>query len=117
MKIHQLPAGEALESLKTTLDGLASSEAARRLREFGANQVERAEREPSALLFLRQVTHFLALVLWLAAALAFFSELRRPGQGMAKLGWAIVAVVLVNAVFSFWQERRARETIAALERL
>ena len=40
-----------------------------------------------------------------------------PGQGMATLAAAIVAVIAINGVFSFWQEHRAEETMAALQRL
>jgi magnesium-transporting ATPase (P-type) len=47
--------------------------------------------------------------LWIAAALAFFAEWREPGQGMATLGFAIVGVIVINGVFSFWQAYRAAE--------
>ena len=36
---------------------------------------------------------------------------------MATLAVAIVGVIVVNGVFSFWQEYRAEETMAALQRL
>ena len=40
-----------------------------------------------------------------------------PGQGMARLGWAIIAVVLISGIFSFWQEYRVERTLAALRKL
>jgi P-type E1-E2 ATPase len=40
-----------------------------------------------------------------------------PGQGMATLAVAMVAVIVINGAFSFWQEYRAEETMAALQRL
>ena len=36
---------------------------------------------------------------------------------MGTLGAAIVAVIAINGAFSFWQEYRAEETMAALQRL
>ena len=36
---------------------------------------------------------------------------------MATLAAAIVAVILVNSLFSFWQERRAYRALEALQRL
>jgi len=36
---------------------------------------------------------------------------------MAMLAAAIVAVIAINGIFSFWQEYRAEETMAALQRL
>ena len=69
---------------------------------------------PSGLRLLREFTHFFAVILWVAAALAFFAETRQPGGGMWQLGTAILAVILVNGVFSFLQEYRAERAIAAL---
>ena len=36
---------------------------------------------------------------------------------MATLAFAIVGVIVVNGAFSFWQEYRAENTMAALQRL
>ncbi len=117
MEIIQLPADAALASLRSSRDGLASDEAARRLAEYGPNRVEEAKREPSMLRLARQLTHFFALVLWFAAGLAFLASAYDPGQGMAMLGVAIIGVILVNGVFSFWQEHRAERAVAALKAL
>jgi sodium/potassium-transporting ATPase subunit alpha len=117
MKIHQLTAEEAIASLRSSPQGLGRGEAAKRLQEYGANRVEEAAREHPVLRLLREFTHFFALILWLAAGLAFVAELYEPGQGMATLGFAILGVILVNGLFSFWQEHRAEEAIAALRKL
>ena len=117
MKIHQLEVDEALRSLRTRPAGLAAAEIERRLVEFGPNRVERVAGERVWRRLLRGFTHFFAVILWFAAALAFFAEYRDPGQGMAILGYAIVCVILLNGVFSFWQEYRAERMLAALQRL
>jgi len=39
------------------------------------------------------------LILWLAAALALLAEWIDPGQGMAKIGYALVAVIVVSGIF------------------
>ena len=41
--------------------------------------------------FLREFSHFFAIILWIAAGLAFFAESRSGGEGMWQLGVAIVA--------------------------
>ena len=117
MKIHHFTPEDAVKSLNSTPDGLSREESARRLKEFGPNQVERIEKEPLALRFLKEFTHFFALILWLAAALAFSAEWLQPGQDMATLGWAILGVILINGLFSFWQEYRAEKALEALEKL
>lgn len=117
MKIHHFTPEDAVKSLNSTPDGLSREESRRRLGEFGPNRVERIEKEPLALRFLKEFSHFFALILWLAAALAFIAEFSAPGQGMATLGWAILGVILINGLFSFWQEYRAEKALAALEKL
>ena len=117
MHIAHLSVADALGSLRTSENGLASAEAQRRLHEYGANRLAELRGEAQWRLFLRQFTHFFALILWLAAALAFFAEWRSPGAGMWQLGVAIVAVVLINGSFSYWQEYRAERAIAALREL
>ncbi|NCS65822.1 MAG: cation-transporting P-type ATPase, partial [Betaproteobacteria bacterium] len=101
----------------SSASGLDAAEAERRLAEFGPNRLEEAAREHGLLRFARQFSHFFAIVLWLAAGLALFAEHYDPGQGMARLAVAIVAVILVNGVFSSWQEYRAERAVAALRRL
>jgi sodium/potassium-transporting ATPase subunit alpha len=117
MQIHQLSAADAVASLNSSPQGLSSAQAARRLAEYGPNRVEEVAGEPMLLRFLKEFTHFFALILWLAAALAFLAEWSDPGQGMAKVGYAILVVILVSGLFSFWQEFRVERTLAALREL
>jgi calcium-translocating P-type ATPase len=117
MKIHQLPVDEALQSVRSGPQGLSSAEASRRLAEYGLNRVERVATTPPLRQLLRQFTHFFAVILWVAAFLAFVAEAFSPGAGMATLGVAIVGVIVVNGVFSFWQEHRAERAVAALQGL
>ena len=117
MQIHQLSAADAVASLNSSPQGLSSAQAARRLAEYGPNRVEEVAGEPMLLRFLKEFTHFFALILWLAAALAFLAEWSDPGEGMAKVGYAILVVILVSGLFSFWQEFRVERTLAALREL
>ncbi|MDP5239605.1 cation-transporting P-type ATPase [Uliginosibacterium sp. 31-16] len=117
MHIAQQSPEAALAALGSSAQGLSAAEAARRLAEFGPNQVTAVAREPLWLTLAREFSHFFALILWLAAGLAFFAERFQPGEGMATLGWAIVGVILVNGAFSFWQSYRAEQALAALREL
>ena len=117
MKIQQLTCELVLESLKSRASGLTAAEAAQRLSEYGENIVRGIQRDPAWLRFFRELTHFFAIIMWLAAALAFFAEWHAPGEGMAKVGYAIVTVIFVSAVFSFWQEYRVEKSLAALQSL
>lgn len=117
MKIHRLTVDEAIQSLRSNRDGLAAVEAERRLREYGPNRVEGVQETPTLMRFFQGFTHFFALILWVAAALAFVAEWQEPRSGMATLGFAIVGVIFVNGIFSFWQEHRAEQAMAALQKL
>ncbi|MCZ7627146.1 MAG: cation-transporting P-type ATPase [Candidatus Methylomirabilis sp.] len=96
---------------------MSEAEAERRLHEFGLNELQAAERIPVFAMLTRQCTHFLALLLWAAAALAFIADWMKPGEGMDLLAWAIIGVIGVNALFSFVQEYKAERAIIALKRL
>ncbi|OLZ62758.1 magnesium-transporting ATPase [Streptomyces amritsarensis] len=95
--------------LHTGPAGLSSREAARRLAVYGPNEVRPAAKTGVLQELLRQLAHPLALLLWAAAALAFIA-------GIDVLGWAIVAVVLVNAAFALVQERQAEKAVETLAR-
>ncbi len=117
MHIQSLTVEQSLASLRTSAAGLTASEAQRRLAEFGPNRVEEVGRESLIFRFAREFTHFFAIILWLGAALAFLADYFDSGQGMARLGVAIVGVILINGCFSFWQEYKAERAIDALRQL
>jgi len=95
-----LTAAQVFAALQSQPEGLSSVEAIDRLERFGPNRLPSLKRRPLALRFSDQLLHFMALLLWVAGALAFIA--RAP-----QLGWAIWAVILINALFSFWQEFKA----------
>ena len=117
MHLANLPLAEAFKSLGTSELGLAPAEAARRLGEYGPNHIAEIGAETPWRSFLREFTHFFAVILWIAAGLAFYAESRSAGEGMWQLGMAIVAVILINGCFSYWQEYRAERAIDALRKL
>jgi calcium-translocating P-type ATPase len=88
-------------------NGLAGREAARRLVVYGANELTRrgGRRWPREL--LAQFTQPLALLLAVAAVLAWVG-------GTPALSVAVVAVILLNAGFAFVQEMQAERAVEAL---
>ena len=105
--IWSLPLPEVEAALQSQPEGLSSREAAERLARFGPNRLPPLKRRPLLLRFTDQLFHFMALLLWVAGSLAFVA--RAP-----QLGWAIWAVILINGVFSFWQDFKAERTLQAL---
>jgi calcium-translocating P-type ATPase len=93
-----------------TSPGLTSEEARRRLAQDGPNTAPRLARRSPVVALLRQFTHLLALLLWAAAGLALLS-------GTPALAIAIVVVIVLNALFAFWQEYRADKSAESLRAL
>ncbi|MFI2364688.1 cation-translocating P-type ATPase [Promicromonospora sp. NPDC019610] len=96
-----------MRHLRTRPEGLTGREAARRLLVYGPNELERRRSRDWPGQLLRQLTHPLALLLWLAAILAFVS-------GTTVLGVAIIAVIVLNAALAFVQEQQAERAVEAL---
>src|SRR3989338_2723629 len=120
---HRHAIEELYAHLHSDARGLSQAEAVQRLARYGANRIEEIAAQPLiawlpfAGKLLKEFTHFFALILWLAAGLAFVAEWKDPGQGMATLGYAVLGVILINGLFSFWQEYRAEKALAALRNL
>ena len=89
-----------LDAAERTTGGLTSAEAARRLRENGPNVLPAGGGAHPVVLLLKQFAHFFAILLWVAAALAYVA-------GMPALSVAIALVVVLNGGFAFAQEYRA----------
>ncbi|MFN8485044.1 MAG: cation-transporting P-type ATPase [Anaerolineae bacterium] len=105
-----LPIARVYEALQTSPGGLSQAEASARLERYGPNTIQEVKGRPLLLRFLGHFTHLMALLLWVGGAMAFIGQ-------MPQLGWAIWAVVVINAVFSFAQEYKAERATAALKQL
>lgn len=101
------PVDALFRDLRSQPEGLRSREAARRLVAYGPNELVRRGGAHWPAQLARQFTHPLALLLFLAAALAF-------AAGTPVLGLAVLAVIVLNALFAFVQERQAERAVEAL---
>jgi calcium-translocating P-type ATPase len=99
-----------LRHLGTDRSGLSAREARRRLEQHGPNAIERRQGQGHLRNLVRQFTHPLALLLWVAAGLSL-------ATGILALTFAIVAVIVLNAAFAFIQELQAERATEVLREL
>jgi len=107
---HALTTQEVLEHLKVQENGLTSADAARRMEQYGPNQLTEAPRPTFLKLLWEQFNNFIVMLLIVAAVIsAFLGEYIDAS--------AIMAIVVLNAILGIVQERRAEEALAALKKL
>ncbi len=111
MKWHEMRSDEVMDAINTEREvGLTSKEVEKRTQKFGLNELKEADRPSAIIIFLSQFKDFMVLVL-LAATL--ISGLL--GEYIDAI--AIIAIVIVNGVLGFFQERRAERSLEALKEL
>ncbi|MFA5866976.1 MAG: cation-transporting P-type ATPase [Actinomycetota bacterium] len=109
-EVPRAPKDDVLKLLESETSGLESDEVARRLETFGLNQLAELKKKSIILKFLENFYHLFAILLWIGGGMAFVAD-------MPQLGYAIFAVIFINAIFSFWQEFKAEKATEALKRM
>ncbi|HJU93637.1 MAG TPA: cation-translocating P-type ATPase [Pyrinomonadaceae bacterium] len=107
---HTLTVEQTFNRLKSSANGLTAAEAAKRLDEFGPNEVQAAGRVSALSILLEQFKNVLIVILLLATALSAFL-----GHGVEAI--AITVIVLFAVLLGFIQEYRAERAIEALREL
>lgn len=101
--------GEIFRSYFATAGGLSAEEAEQRLCRFGKNQIEFHRRKSPWLMLLAELTALFPLLLMAAALLSFFAQSISPDQGYELIGFALLLVVLLNALVSFFQNYKVEQ--------
>lgn len=105
--IHTGSLRHALATLETTGEGLAEAEAQARIARYGRNELKVGRETPELLKFLLQFKNFFALLLIFGGVLALTAERLDPGQGNLYIAIALLAVVFLNAAFTYLQEHQS----------
>jgi H+-transporting ATPase len=98
---------ELQAKLESSPDGLTQVEAAKRLVQYGPNEIEEKKDNP----FLKFLTYLWGPIPWMIEAAVVLSALAQhwPDFGI------ILVLLLANAVVGFWEEHQAGNAIAALK--
>lgn len=100
---------ELIVKLNTSLNGLSSREAKKRLKIYSFNFVEKTKKNPALAILLNQGKNFLMLALFLAAVIAFFL-----GEKLDSL--VIFFLIFISIILGFIQEYRAEKTAEQLSK-
>jgi len=107
---HALSPEDVLKHLEVQENGLTDEQAARRLSQYGLNQLLEAPRPTFWHMLWDQLNNFVVILLIVASIVsALLGDYVEAG--------AIMAIVVLNAVLGIVQEQRAEEALAALKRL
>jgi len=96
-------------SLEAVEAGLSSSEAKRRLQRYGSNEIVFHRGRSPLLMLLQEFTALFPLLLLAAALLSFFAQSISPGEGYELIGFALLFVVVLNALVSFIQNYKVEQ--------
>src|SRR5687767_14010223 len=107
---HTLTVNESLERLKSTPLGLTVAEVARRLEQFGPNELRAAARVSPWTILLERFKYVLIIILLFATTLSDFL-----GHGVEAI--AITVIVLFAVILGFVQEYRAERALEALREM
>ncbi len=107
---NELEAKQVLKELQSSEKGLSEQEAQARLLRYGPNELKEEKRISRLEIFLNQFKSILVIIL--IGATVFSAVI-----GEVLDAAAIVAIVILNAIFGFFQEYKAEKAIEALKRL
>ena len=101
---------DLMTDLHTTSTGLSQQEASTRLAKYGENTITREKQASQLLIFLKNFTSVMAILLWVSGFVAILS-------GTLELGIAIWLVNIINGIFSYWQEHEAQKATNSLMKM
>ena len=107
-EFYKQTAQEALQTLHADAAGLDGPDAARRLEQYGPNQLAEGKKKSVAQVFFEQFKDLLVAILMAAALISLAS-----GQGESTL--VIFAVLLLNAVLGTVQYLKAEKSLESLK--
>jgi magnesium-transporting ATPase (P-type) len=108
---------EVYARLQSGPGGLTMEEVAARLQNYGPNKLPSAKKRSLTSRMILQIRNAFNLLLLFASALSFFSGYTYGDPGSVQMGAAILAVVIINVVFSIFQETRAEQAVQTITKL
>ena len=105
---------QTLKQTNSTVEGLSSSEAQKRLEQYGENVLPQKKPKSKLVRFLSQFADVMIIILFVAAMISIVIAIVEKEYSEMIDGFIIFAIVLLNAVLGFVQEMKAEKEMKAL---
>jgi len=112
---HALSVEEVLDRLKTSINGLSSEEAERRIEIYGYNELRVEERISPLKIWLSQFKNILIIILLAATAISYIVSVIEGEFPIDSI--IIFAIVIAATTLGFAQEYRAEKALEALRKM
>ncbi len=113
---HSLSCEETEKILNTSKEGLSDAEAAKRLQQYGKNNLRQKKPKSIAKMIWEQITDVMVLILIAAAVFSFVMSFFEDGEGLAEC-IVILVVIVLNATIGVVQEKKAANALEALKNM
>lgn len=110
MKAYSKKIDELFKELNTNENGLSKQEASKRLISNGKNELTHKKKNSIFKMILEQLTDKMIIILFIAAFLSFI-------LGEQTEGVVILIIIVINAVISIFQEKKAADAVEALRNM
>ena len=108
---------DLFKELQTGPEGLSNEEAERRLLKLGLNVLPKSKKVSLAKKIASQLKNMFNLLLLVASFLSFLSGFLSNDASSIQMGLAILVVVVINIIFSLFQEYRAERAVQVIKTL
>ena len=113
---------QSLKDLDSSIKGISDSEAAKRLRQYGPNEIKEEKKISAFKIFISQFRSFIVYILIAAVVISVIIPFYEKGVGNVGVidfvdAIAIFVILVLNSVMGFLQEYKAEEAIEALKKL
>ena len=112
-KWHSTEIDDVLTALESSHEGISEEEAAKRLLEYGPNELKEEKKHQWYQILFEQFTSLLVIVLVISAAVSGYLAWQE-GEAMTDM-YVIMLIVVMNAILGFVQEYRAEQAVEALK--
>jgi len=108
---------DLFKELQTGPEGLSDEEAKRRLLKTGLNVLPKGKKTSLARKIISQFKNMFNILLLVASFLSFLSGFTSNDPTSVQMGLAIFVVVVLNTIFSLFQEYRAEKAVQVIRSL